>query len=148
MTTCVPIRDMKNTAAFTALVESSEEPITVTKNGYDTFVVMKASDYKAQFDRDAHQAGAGSGIGLRDKITASAMHSLSQEDRIKAAKKGAGLVTNILRNLGVTEESLRSAAEVSYEDLKHEATYERLADRYGVEYANDTVGRSPLYEVQ
>ena len=45
--TCVPIRDMKNTAAFTALVEDAPAPITVTRNGYDVFVVMRSEEYEA-----------------------------------------------------------------------------------------------------
>ena len=45
MATCVPIRDMKDTAAFSRLVRESEEPITVTKNGYSEFVVMRSDDY-------------------------------------------------------------------------------------------------------
>jgi prevent-host-death family protein len=47
MATCVPIRDLKDTAKFADLVESASEPITVTKNGYDTFVVMRSKDYEA-----------------------------------------------------------------------------------------------------
>lgn len=46
MSKCVPIRDMKNTAAFSRLVEEAAEPIVVTKNGYDHFVVIKSSDYE------------------------------------------------------------------------------------------------------
>lgn len=45
--TCVPIRDMKNTAAFTALVDEAPTPITVTRNGYDAFVVMRSEEYEA-----------------------------------------------------------------------------------------------------
>lgn len=45
--TCVPIRDMKNTAAFAALVEEAPAPITVTRNGYDAFVVMRSEEYEA-----------------------------------------------------------------------------------------------------
>lgn len=44
--TCVPIRDMKNTAVFTALVENAPAPITVTRNGYDAFVVMRSEEYE------------------------------------------------------------------------------------------------------
>ncbi|WP_225748943.1 type II toxin-antitoxin system Phd/YefM family antitoxin [Paraeggerthella sp. Marseille-Q4926] len=44
---CVPIRDMKNTAAFTTLVEESSAPVTVTRNGYDAFVMMRSEDYEA-----------------------------------------------------------------------------------------------------
>ena len=45
MPKCVPIKDMRDTAAFALLVESSPEPITVTKNGYDQFVVLRSEDY-------------------------------------------------------------------------------------------------------
>ena len=45
MPTCVPIKDLRNTAAFSELVEKSPEPITVTKNGYDQFVVVRSKDY-------------------------------------------------------------------------------------------------------
>ena len=44
MPTAVPIRDLKNTAAFARLVDESPEPITVTKNGYDKFVAMRSQD--------------------------------------------------------------------------------------------------------
>lgn len=43
---CVPIRDMKNTAAFTTLVEEPSASVTVTRNGYDAFVVMRGEDYE------------------------------------------------------------------------------------------------------
>lgn len=45
MTLCVPVRDMKDTAAFARLVRESSEPVTVTKNGYSEFVVMRSEDY-------------------------------------------------------------------------------------------------------
>lgn len=45
MAICVPVRDMKDTAAFAKLVKESPEPITVTKNGYSEFVVMRSEDY-------------------------------------------------------------------------------------------------------
>ncbi len=47
MAFCVPIKDMKDTAAFSRTVEESFGPVTVTKNGYDAFVVMKSADYQA-----------------------------------------------------------------------------------------------------
>lgn len=46
MATCVPIRDLRDTAAFDELVEKSPTPITVTKNGYDRFVCVRSSDYQ------------------------------------------------------------------------------------------------------
>lgn len=47
MPVCVPIKDMRDTAGFTALVESAAGPVTVTKNGYSKFVVMRSDDYDA-----------------------------------------------------------------------------------------------------
>ncbi len=45
MPVCVPIKDMRDTVAFSQLVENSPEPITVTKNGYDQFVVVRSKDF-------------------------------------------------------------------------------------------------------
>lgn len=45
MPLCVPIKELKDTAKFSRLVEESVGPITVTKNGYDAFVVMRSADY-------------------------------------------------------------------------------------------------------
>ena len=47
MPVCVPIKDMKDTAAFTRTIEQASGPVTVTKNGYDVFVVMRTDDYEA-----------------------------------------------------------------------------------------------------
>lgn len=46
MAISVPIRDLKNTAAFAKTVEESSQPVIVTRNGYDEFVVMRSSDYE------------------------------------------------------------------------------------------------------
>ena len=45
MATCVPIKDLRNTAAFDELVANSPTPITVTKNGYDRFVCMRSDEF-------------------------------------------------------------------------------------------------------
>lgn len=45
MPVCVPIKDMRDTAAFSDLVEKTTGPVTVTKNGYSKFVVMRSEDY-------------------------------------------------------------------------------------------------------
>lgn len=45
MAVCVPVRDMKDAAAFAKLVKESPEPITATKNGHSEFVVMRSEDY-------------------------------------------------------------------------------------------------------
>ena len=45
---------MKNTAAFTTLVEESSVPVAVTENGYDAFAVMRSEDYDAMQVELAH----------------------------------------------------------------------------------------------
>ena len=45
MPTCVPVRDIKDTAAFTALVES-ERDVTVTKNGYEAMHCISNDQYR------------------------------------------------------------------------------------------------------
>lgn len=45
MPVCVPVKDMRDTSRFAELVESSASPVTVTKNGYSKFVVMRSEDY-------------------------------------------------------------------------------------------------------
>lgn len=47
MPVCAPIKDMRDTAAFSALVHESPEPVVVTKNGYADIVAMRPSDYDA-----------------------------------------------------------------------------------------------------
>ncbi|MCR5392419.1 MAG: type II toxin-antitoxin system Phd/YefM family antitoxin [Olsenella sp.] len=47
MPNTVPIRDLKDTASFAKMVENSDAPVIVTRNGYDAFVVMRSSDYDA-----------------------------------------------------------------------------------------------------
>ena len=53
MAICVPIRDMKDTAKFAQTVREAGGPVTVTKNGYDEFVVMTSSDFEALSDEAA-----------------------------------------------------------------------------------------------
>ena len=46
MPTCVPIKDLRDTASFLELVESqAPKPVIVTKNGYDEFVVISSEEY-------------------------------------------------------------------------------------------------------
>lgn len=45
MAMCVPVRDMKDTAAFTDLVNRERE-VTVTKNGYDAIHCMSDEYYR------------------------------------------------------------------------------------------------------
>lgn len=50
MPICVPIKDLKDTAKFARTVEEASGPITVTRNGYDAFVVMRSADYDAMLN--------------------------------------------------------------------------------------------------
>ena len=53
MPICVPIKDLRDTAKFSELVETSPAPVTVTKNGYSQFVVMRSEDYDALIEEQA-----------------------------------------------------------------------------------------------
>lgn len=53
MSTCVPIKDLRNTAAFDEMVANSSSPVIVTKNGYDRFVCVKSSDFSKWEQADA-----------------------------------------------------------------------------------------------
>ena len=43
---CIPIRDLKNTAAVSEMCKKSAAPIFVTKNGYGRLVVMDIDYYE------------------------------------------------------------------------------------------------------
>lgn len=47
MATCVPVKDLKDTAAFTNIVLESSGPVIVTKNGRESFVAMSPAQYDA-----------------------------------------------------------------------------------------------------
>ena len=47
MPATLPIRDLKDTAAFAQSVEDSPTPITITRNGVGAFVAMRCDDYEA-----------------------------------------------------------------------------------------------------
>lgn len=53
MSTCVPIKDLRDTAAFDEMVANSSSPVIVTKNGYDRFVCVKSSDFNKWEQADA-----------------------------------------------------------------------------------------------
>ena len=42
---CIPIRDLKNTAAVSEMCKKSAAPIFVTMNGYNDMVIMSAEVY-------------------------------------------------------------------------------------------------------
>ena len=51
---CIPIRDLKDTAAVSQLCHDTPCPITVTKNGYADMVIMSSE----AFDRVLESAAA------------------------------------------------------------------------------------------
>lgn len=53
MPVCVPIKDMRDTAKFSELVETTPGPVTVTKNGYSKFVVLRFEDYDLMVQEQA-----------------------------------------------------------------------------------------------
>lgn len=53
MPVCVPIKDMRDTAKFSELVETTAGPVTVTKNGYSKFVVLRSEDYDLMVQEQA-----------------------------------------------------------------------------------------------
>lgn len=53
--TIVPMKELKDTAGITAKCLALNEPIHVTKNGYDSLVIMSSSTFE-QYDRAMRQA--------------------------------------------------------------------------------------------
>lgn len=52
----IPIRDLRDTGKISELCHASEEPIYVTKNGYDDMVIMSMKTYeKKMFMADVYQ---------------------------------------------------------------------------------------------
>lgn len=47
MPSCVPISDIKDTAAFSRKVATAGEPVIVTRNGYEQFVVIDAELFRS-----------------------------------------------------------------------------------------------------
>lgn len=55
MALCVPVREMKDTAKFLAVVEGSKDPVTVTRNGRDALIVMTPEAYDGLKSELAHE---------------------------------------------------------------------------------------------
>ena len=55
MALCAPVRDMKNTAKVLSVVEVSNEPVTVTRNGRDVLIVMTQEAYDGLKSELAHE---------------------------------------------------------------------------------------------
>lgn len=46
MATCIPVSDLKDTTALAEKVEQAGEPVIVTKNGYEKFVIIDAELFR------------------------------------------------------------------------------------------------------
>ena len=46
MPTCVPISELKDASSFARKVEAADEPVIVTKNGYEKLIVMDPEVFK------------------------------------------------------------------------------------------------------
>jgi hypothetical protein len=44
----IPIKDLKNTTALSSIVHESDDPVYVTKNGYDDMVIMSSELFDRQ----------------------------------------------------------------------------------------------------
>lgn len=47
MAICVPVRELKNTSAFTRTVQDADGPVYVTKNGTAAFVSLSTEAFEA-----------------------------------------------------------------------------------------------------
>ena len=47
MPVCAPMKELKNTADFTKLVENSDSPVIVAKNGCEAFVSLSTDAYES-----------------------------------------------------------------------------------------------------
>ncbi len=47
LATCIPVKALKDTSAFTEAVQSADGPVIVTKNGHDAFVSMSLDCYES-----------------------------------------------------------------------------------------------------
>ena len=85
MAVCVPIKDMRDTVKFSELIESAPGPVTVTKNGYDQFVVMRSDDYEAiRLSEAKARLMARMALAERERAQGTAVDALESLDRIEA----------------------------------------------------------------
>lgn len=84
MPVCVPIKDLRDTARFSELVEEAAGPVTVTKNGYSKFVVMRSDDYD-ELEARAAKADLMARIAVAEKERAegSSLDAFASLDALK-----------------------------------------------------------------
>ena len=89
MPTCVPIKDLRDTAAFAELVRTAPEPVTVTKNGYDEFVCVRSEDFR-RYEQAQARADLLARIAVAERERALGS-SVDAFDDIAAARREHGL---------------------------------------------------------
>lgn len=63
----IPIRDLKDTSSLSKLVEMTNEPIYVTKNGYGSMVIMNMSVFENLVTRSLMVEGVQESIAHYEK---------------------------------------------------------------------------------
>lgn len=81
MAYCVPIKDLKDTAAFSRLVKKTEHPIFITKNGREEFVVMSTEVYRQETGQAIDQAAKGH--SFKPKSTSTRPKKAKEEETTK-----------------------------------------------------------------
>ena len=119
MATCVPIRDLRDTAAFAKLVKESPEDITVTRNGYDEFVCVRSDEYRRLKHADA-RANLMTRIAIAERERAQGAGAFAED----AQDFGAGLgyiAQGAVRNARKKgEEAMKGAAKPAEEEAADE----------------------------
>lgn len=84
MPICVPMKELKDTAAFAERVEQAQEPVIVTKHGREAFISMSVEVYE----------------GLRRQAARAELYSIVDrglDDVEQGRVSGARVVTKALR---------------------------------------------------
>lgn len=82
----IPIRDLKNTSAISQMCSESQEPIYITRNGYDDMVIMNMKVYEEKmFMTDVYTKLAEAEADVREGKVADA------RDELKLLRERYGL---------------------------------------------------------
>lgn len=82
----IPIRDLKNTSAISQMCNESQEPIYITRNGYDDMVIMNMKVYEEKmFMTDVYTKLAEAEADVREGKVADA------RDELKLLRERYGL---------------------------------------------------------
>ena len=82
---CAPIRDPRDIARFSELVEETAGAVTVTNNGYSKFVLMRSDDYDELEARAARaDPMARIAVAERERTAGNPLDAFEALDVIKA----------------------------------------------------------------